>query len=93
MRTQCSHTIVYAPIKCRSPQHLGLPQVMIIGGDCHTALAALDVKLRDTVAEGRITRKQLQNDVFGVQACQLYSTWVHVIYSSYVAIYLSTYNN
>ena len=32
------------------------------------------IKLRDTVAEGRIVRKQLQNDGFGAQACQLYST-------------------
>ena len=51
------------------------------------------LKLQDTLAEGRIIRKQLQNDGFGVQACQLYSTGVHIMYSSYVAIYLSTYNN
>ena len=33
MCTQCSYTIIYAPIKWFPPQNLGLPQV--IGGDRH----------------------------------------------------------
>ena len=44
----CAHNVVIQLYMHLSnvipPQHLGLPQVMIIGGDCHTALAALDVK-------------------------------------------------